>query len=225
MLIQRHNIYLLELSSSDVWEFSIFTLDYLKNLEFQWHELVTFMKQWQYQRSNTKPLYNEFSHSIIRPHKLVFNILSVKELLVPKDHTWLFPRLRNMWPRRTREQEVSRFKSSALAIFNVSRKNLLQLNNDGATWMIPVQKLSQNTIYSNMSNYTSLYWCLYKLGKHKVNEDKLRVCNKCHAAQWPMWHRTRRFSITLIATVKWRIVSYNCFIQSYSFFMILMKRH
>ena len=38
----------------------------------------------------------------------------------------VFPKDKNMWPNKTNEQDVSRLRSSAFAIFNVSRKYLLQ---------------------------------------------------------------------------------------------------
>ena len=41
--------------------------------------------------------------------------------------TWLLPRDRKMWPSRTREQDVSRLRSSAFAIFSVSRKYRLKV--------------------------------------------------------------------------------------------------
>ena len=38
----------------------------------------------------------------------------------------VFPRDRKIWPNSTSEQDVNRFKSSALAIFKVSRRYLLK---------------------------------------------------------------------------------------------------
>lgn len=40
----------------------------------------------------------------------------------------LLPNDKNIWPSKTKEQLVRRFKSSALAIFNVSLKYLLDNN-------------------------------------------------------------------------------------------------
>jgi hypothetical protein len=36
------------------------------------------------------------------------------------------PKERKIWPNRTREQDVRRFRSSAFAIFNVSRRKRLK---------------------------------------------------------------------------------------------------
>lgn len=43
--------------------------------------------------------------------------------------SFLLPSERKIWPSKTNEQEVNLFKSSALAIFNVSLKNLLNTVN------------------------------------------------------------------------------------------------